>query len=149
MGKKNINDLLNRLFISEVVGEVGQLGRVLDLGCGEQPYREVYGAHAERVVAVDISRRGSESTDAFVRGSAVAIPFADSSFDFVLCSEVLEHVPDPRRAIGEIARVLRPGGRLVLTVPFLYPIHEEPWDFWRFTLLSNGCTLVEEYPRST
>lgn len=62
------------------------------------------------------------------------LPFAAESFDTVLCTEVLEHVPDPKLVLDELVRVVRPGGRVILTVPFLYQIHEEPYDYWRFTV---------------
>lgn len=57
----------------------------------------------------------------------------DNQFDAVYCAEVLEHVRDVHKGIAEIYRVLRPGGRLIGSTPFLMPIHEAPVDFWRFT----------------
>lgn len=67
------------------------------------------------------------------RGDLTALPFADASVDGVLCEMVLEHVPDARVALGEIARVLRPGGRAYLALPFLWPYHASPHDYWRWT----------------
>jgi SAM-dependent methyltransferase len=64
---------------------------------------------------------------------AHALPFGDNEFDIVLCTEMLEHVPDPQAVLSEIQRVLRPGGRLIMTTPFLVPLHEEPYDFFRYT----------------
>jgi SAM-dependent methyltransferase len=61
------------------------------------------------------------------------LPFADESVGTVVCVEVLEHVHDPLRAVREIHRVLRPGGIAVLTSVMFMPVHEHPWDFWRFT----------------
>lgn len=68
-----------------------------------------------------------------VVADAANMPFQDSVFDYVICSEVLEHVPDPRRVLAEIHRVLRPGGKLLATVPFLYWIHADPYDYGRYT----------------
>jgi ubiquinone/menaquinone biosynthesis C-methylase UbiE len=68
-----------------------------------------------------------------VVGDVQSLPCEDNSFDIILCTEVLEHVQDPRRAIAEMHRVLRPGGRLVLTTRFLFPIHHPSHDFFRFT----------------
>ncbi len=68
-----------------------------------------------------------------VYADAGRLPFFDASMDGVLLFEVLEHLPDPEAAISEIARVLRPGGKFLLSVPFLYPIHDAPYDFHRFT----------------
>jgi len=60
-------------------------------------------------------------------------PFADESVDAVVCTEVFEHLVDPPAAAREIIRVLKPGGRLVLTTRFCFPLHDRPADFWRFT----------------
>ncbi|HEX5688589.1 MAG TPA: methyltransferase domain-containing protein, partial [Roseiflexaceae bacterium] len=54
-------------------------------------------------------------------------------FDSILCTEVLEHTPDPLQVLRELWRVTKPGGRLLLTVPLSEQLHEEPYDFWRFT----------------
>jgi len=69
--------------------------------------------------------------DAF--GDAQEIPFANEIFDSCLCTEVLEHVPDPMIVLKEIRRILKPGGRVLLTVPFAVELHQTPYDFWRFT----------------
>ena len=61
------------------------------------------------------------------------LPFAERVFDSVLCTEVLEHLHEPRRAFREIHRVLRDGGYAVLTTPFQYQAHQRPFDFFRFT----------------
>lgn len=66
-------------------------------------------------------------------GDAGRLPFADSCFDNIICLEVIEHLPAPSSAIAEIARVLKPGGEAWVSVPFMYPIHNEPFDFQRFT----------------
>jgi SAM-dependent methyltransferase len=75
-------------------------------------------------------------------GRAEAIPLADDSFDLVITQEVLEHVADPFKAIQEIHRVLRPGGRLYLQLPFIIGYHPGPTDFWRFT--REGMTRMLE-----
>ena len=66
-------------------------------------------------------------------GDAHRLPFADAAFDAVVCTEVFEHLVDPPTAAGELVRILKPGGRLVLTTRFCFPLHERPSDFWRFT----------------
>jgi len=68
-----------------------------------------------------------------VFADGAALPFADASFDTVLLLEVLEHVADARAVLAEIARVLKTGGVLLLSVPFLYPLHDAPHDYRRFT----------------
>ena len=68
-----------------------------------------------------------------LHGSIDAIPVEDASFDLVLCLQVLEHVPDPAAAIRELRRVVRPGGRVLLTTHGVYPYHPNPEDLWRWT----------------
>jgi SAM-dependent methyltransferase len=68
-----------------------------------------------------------------------ALGFPDDSFNAVVCWSVLEHVPDPARAIAELRRVLRPGGLIWVQVPFLFPYHADPHDYWRTT--PNGLRI--------
>jgi len=68
-----------------------------------------------------------------VVGDAQDLSFENSSFDVIVCSEVFEHVKDPRKAALEFKRVLKPGGLLLLTTRFVFPVHDAPSDFWRFT----------------
>lgn len=105
-------------------------GRVLDAGAGRLGYRAILAPHAEVLVFCD---RAVASADLDAAADLQALPFADGVFDGVFCSQVLEHVPDPFRAAGELARVLRPGGALVLTVPLLGYLHNEPHDYYRYT----------------
>ncbi len=72
--------------------------------------------------------------------------FGDASFDVVLLSNVLEHVFEHRKAVDECYRVLSPGGTLVLVVPFLYPLHDVPGDYWRFTEFTLE-RLLERFSR--
>ncbi len=104
-------------------------GRLMDLGCGNQPFRAWYAPLVDEVVPVD----AAPVPGVVVVDLGEPLPFADGSFDTVLCTQVLEHVGDVERAMSEIARVLRPGGHALVTVPFLYPTHEAPYDFGRFT----------------
>ena len=105
-------------------------GRVLDVGCGLQPYRSMLGTKVTEYVGVD---RPGPLANPTVIGTAEDLPFDAHVFDVVLSTQVFEHVPEPARALGEAIRVLRPGGRLVLTVPGVWPTHEAPHDYWRFT----------------
>jgi SAM-dependent methyltransferase len=68
-----------------------------------------------------------------LHGSLEAIPVEDASFDVVLCLQVLEHVPDPAAAVRELRRVVRPGGRVLLSTHGVYPFHPNPDDLWRWT----------------
>jgi SAM-dependent methyltransferase len=104
----------------------GTVGTVLDLGAGLRPFANLLPG---RTVALD--HRARPALD--VVGDAHRLPFADGAFDAVVCTEVFEHLLDPPAAAGEMIRVLKPGGRLVLTTRFCFPLHERPADFWRFT----------------
>lgn len=104
-------------------------GRVLDAGAGRGAYRELLDGFAESYVGMDVS--ATPSTD--VVGDAQKLPFVDETFDAVFCSQVLEHVPQPEAALKEFQRVLKPGGYLILTVPHLSWLHNEPHDYYRYT----------------
>ncbi|OGW83515.1 MAG: hypothetical protein A2987_03850 [Omnitrophica bacterium RIFCSPLOWO2_01_FULL_45_10] len=103
-------------------------GNVLDVGCGTRPHRR-YLANAGEYVGMDENK--SVAPD--VLGSAQEIPFPDAYFDCVLCTEVLEHLPEPEKAVNEIKRVMKKGGILYLTVPQEWGLHYEPNDYLRFT----------------
>jgi SAM-dependent methyltransferase len=114
---------------------------VLDAGAGRAPYRSLFD-HC-RYVAQDwpSSVHGSARID--VVADLRDLPLEDRTFDLVLCTEVLEHLPDPRPAMAEMRRVLRPGGRLIVTVPFVIELHEEPYDYLRYTSYALRA-LVED-----
>jgi SAM-dependent methyltransferase len=106
--------------------------RLLDVGCGSQPYRRYF--HHVNYVGLDIDtplNRTAAVADYFYNGEI--FPFDDNSFDSVLCNQVLEHVFNPERFLSEIHRVLKPGGYLLLTVPFVWDEHEQPYDCARYT----------------
>lgn len=105
--------------------------RVLDAGAGAGPYRHLF-AHCE-YAAHDFGREAGtigRYAPLEYESDITAIPVAAQSFDVVLCTEVLEHVPDPVAAVKEMARVLRSGGRLILTAPLGSFLHQEPFHFY-------------------
>jgi SAM-dependent methyltransferase len=108
-------------------------GEVLDVGCGRQPYRHL--TRATRYVGVDIDTPDTRAlgiADVYYYDGKT-LPFADASFDAVLCSQVLEHVFTPAEFMAELRRVLRPGGRLLLATPLAWDEHSQPYDFARYT----------------
>lgn len=123
-------------------------GVFLDAGCGTQPFRSLIEPHVERYVGYDIEARADDVDYLGDVEDMGAVP--SQSADGLLCSEVLEHVPHPPAAIAEFHRVVRPGGAVVITVPFLARLHEEPYDFYRYTrhglrrLLEDGGFEVDE-----
>jgi SAM-dependent methyltransferase len=109
-------------------------GRLLDLGCGYVPLHGVYAPHVSASVCVDWPKTIHRSPNLDVECDLSArLPFADGSFDTLILSDVLEHVPDPALLWREMARVLRARGKLLLNVPFFYRIHEAPHDYYRYT----------------
>lgn len=99
--------------------------RTLDLGSKKGPYARYF----PNRVAMDVEH--GEGVD--IVGDAHSMPFKDGEFDVVLCTEVLEHLHTPEKAIAEMYRVLKINGTLILSTRFLFPIHDAPSDYYRFT----------------
>lgn len=108
-------------------------GRLLDVGCGNKPWAPLFEGRVSRSIGIEMPGTPSRSGVIDVYASALALPFRDASFDTVLSVEVLEHLPEPALALREAARVLAPGGALILCTPFLWHLHEEPHDYFRYT----------------
>lgn len=111
-------------------------GRLLDAGCGDKPYVDIFRQSVSAHIGIDVARRavqrpGLEGPD--VVGDVGSLPFADESFDSVLCTQVLEHLPNPGQVMNEFHRVLRPGGTLIVTTPQTWGLHAEPHDYYRYT----------------
>ncbi|WP_350016802.1 class I SAM-dependent methyltransferase [Rhodanobacter sp. IGA1.0] len=109
-------------------------GRLLDVGAADRWVESLVPAEVQ-YVALDYPATGKVLYGAqpHVFADAASLPFVDHCFDAVTCLEVLEHVAEPERVMGEISRVLKPGGRAWLSMPFLYPLHDAPFDFQRYT----------------
>lgn len=118
-------------------------GLLLDIGCGRKPYMALFADRVSAHIGVDMrtTMHGAEAIDAFA--TALALPVTDGAVDTVLATEVIEHVPDPRTMIGEIARVLRPSGYAIITAPLHEPLHELPFDYYRYTHLGLAHLLNE------
>jgi SAM-dependent methyltransferase len=128
-----IVDELRHEFIDDALQSIGKKASLLDLGCGVRPFRHLYDRFVGHSVGVDapFSLHDMGAIDVHALGNA--LPFRDGAFDIVLCTEVLEHVPDPGKVLREIFRVLKHDGSLIMTTPFLVPLHEDPYDFYRYT----------------
>jgi SAM-dependent methyltransferase len=109
-------------------------GRLLDCGCGYAPYYGIYRDLIDDAIWIDWANteHSNPNLDAEVDLNG-PLPFPDRTFDSVLLTEVLEHVRQPDLLLAEIHRVLRTDGRLVLSVPFYYCLHETPNDYYRYT----------------
>ena len=106
-------------------------GTLLDLGCGNAPYRIWFGPRTTQYITADYP---PVSPGVMVACNSLELPFRARRFDTVLCTQVLEHVPKPWLMAEEVGRVLKPGGILILSCPQYWPLHEEPHDFFRFTV---------------
>jgi SAM-dependent methyltransferase len=139
-------------FVAEQAGRLPPGARVIDVGAGDAPYRELFEEQA--YTTLDRAETPHSGEVDFI-GHAEAIPAAAHTFDAVVCTQVLEHVPAPLDALKEFHRVLVPGGVLIATVPFAWEEHEAPYDFYRYTRYgiaelasSAGFTEIEVQPRT-
>lgn len=118
-------------FMHKSLVHIGPRSSVLDLGGLKTAKRGTFdlGQETQNIVYANISLL--HGTD--VQADGAHIPFATDQFDVVICSELFEHVPHPPAIIREVNRVLKPGGILLITVPFLYRTHGDPYDYGRYT----------------
>ena len=120
-------------------------GTLVDVGCGAQPYRPLLGPDVEYIGIdiADVKERFGYAIPGTRYFSGETWPVADADADTVLATETLEHVVNPSHFMREAHRCLRPGGKLILTVPFAARWHFVPHDYWRFTPSSLALLLVE------
>lgn len=117
-------------------------GRLLDVGCGNQPLQRWLGRTVDYFgldYPTTVAKGYTGKADVF--GDAQQLPFEDNCFDVVTVLHVMEHLPWPEAAFTEMLRVTRPGGLLITQTPFLYPLHDLPDDFQRWT--SAGLQAFE------
>lgn len=113
------------------------MGRLVDVGSGDSPYRGVI-AHDSYV---GLDRRPIGRDALLIVADAASLPLADCVADGVLCTEVIEHVPDEHALAQELARIARPGAPLLLSAPFVHGLHEQPYDYRRLTSIGLVTTL--------
>ncbi len=119
------------LWVAREAARIPAGWRVLDVGAGAGPYRRLF-SHCD-YRAHDFGWEPStvgKYTELDYQSDITAIPVPDGSVDVILCTEVLEHVPEPIRAVHELARILRKGGRLLLSAPLGSFLHQEPYHFY-------------------
>jgi SAM-dependent methyltransferase len=129
--------LIRRAILCALLSQRDRLrGTLLDVGCGQMPYRSILTGPDGQVtgyLGLDFAVNPIHDNQPDLCWENGRIPLADASVDSALCTEVLEHCPDPDAVLSEVARVLRPGGCLLFSVPFLWPLHEVPYDHYRYT----------------
>jgi SAM-dependent methyltransferase len=131
--------LMSDLMIAAYQGAISRhaKGRLADIGCGKAPLYGLYGGKVDEVICIDWpqSAHGTSFIDVFCDlNKEIDIP--TGHVDTVICTDVLEHLHQPGAFFDELARVCRPGGTVILGVPYLYPIHEAPHDYCRHTEFS-------------
>ena len=109
---------------------------VYDIGCGNKPFETIINDLGCRYVGVDLENGFYSKDNADIIGSAYDVPIEDKSVDAILSIQVLEHLENPRRAFQEAHRILKDDGLMIVSCPFLYPIHASPHDYFRYTQFS-------------
>ncbi len=126
--------------IRKLAGQIG--GELLDVGCGSKPYASLFSVQHYVGLEYDSpANRRRAIADVYYDGGR--FPFEDARFDCVVASQVFEHVFNPEGFLAEIHRVLRPGGKLLLSVPFVWDEHEQPYDFARYSSFGLKHLLQE------
>lgn len=134
-------------------------GNLLDIGCGTMSYKKHIEPFVDKYTGLDYpltSKNYKSDIKPDVFGDARSIPLKSNSFDSVLMLQVLEHIDNPVIALKEAYRVLKKGKYFILSVPFMYPIHDEPNDFFRYTqfalrklLISSNFEVLGIYTRGS
>lgn len=129
--------------------EVAAGARLVDAGGGSSSYRRYFSK--VEYISMDFAKpgHGYDYSNLNIIGDLTSIPLKDNSVDAILCTQVLEHVSEPKEVLAEFSRVLKPGGQLFLSAPQGWPLHGEPDDFYRYTsyglrhlLKVNGFQVV-------
>lgn len=129
-------------------------GHLADFGCGKVPFFGIYADQVDEVTCIDWPNSAHESSHIDIEADLnQPVNVADASFDTIFCSSVLEHIWDHRMMWQEMTRSLKPGGSMIMGVPFIYGLHEVPHDYFRWTRYAfekaceeNGLEIVELEP---
>ena len=123
-------------------------GNVIDLGCGNKPYLSLFNGRIDSYVGCDFVQNQFNTVDIIC--DVCEVPFPDEHFDTCFTTQVLEHVKEPPAMIREAFRLLKSGGKLILSAPLYWPEHGEPYDYSRFTrygldelLTKSGFTNIQ------
>lgn len=150
------NWLIKKIINKHVRAHIPKIqGDVIDLGCGTRPYEHDILQYAESYIGVDWSKTLHGVHADLVADLNKTLPLCNEAADCIISFEVLEHLCEPGTMLSEAHRILRPGGILLLSVPFQWWVHEAPWDFYRYTrhgleylLTKAGFKEIVIYPSS-
>ena len=135
MAREIKNILVNQIIDKELKRCASRYlsGRLIDIGCGMKPYENLLAPYVSEHVGVDHKDSIHNRSNVDLVGTAYKIPVEDGSFNAVICTAVLEHLEEPEQALRECHRVLKLNGNVIYLVPFIWHLHEEPRDFYRFS----------------
>lgn len=125
-------------------------GKVVDIGCGNCPFEHLVDTAKAQYVGVDVvdADKWDYENSKIITYDGKHLPFETASIDHFICTEVLEHVPDPNDLIADMHRVLKPGGLGIITIPWSARFHYKPYDYHRYTP-STLATLFAAFPNVT
>lgn len=126
----------------ETIGKPFARGVLLDYGCGGQPYRTIFADGISQYIGADVATAADTKLDIILIPGHDA-PLPDTSVDTILSTQTLEHVYDFQHYLSDCNRLLRQDGRLIITVPMQWRLHEQPFDYWRFTRYGLEKTLSD------
>lgn len=125
-------------------------GILLDLGCGPRPYFDLYASYFDSTIGADLPNTPFPTRNIDIQCEATSVPLPDNHIDVILCTEVLHDIAEPDLFFDEVYRLLKPGGHLFLTSPFVVPIVDGTFDHYRYTetglryRISKSGLLVDE-----
>jgi len=150
------SNLLDKYIHKTAKSEISEFatGKVLDIGCGDKPFYSYIESQTDLYVGIEYPKSPPLNKNIDIVAAADKLPVKSRSFNFIILSQVLEHLETPLDALKEIKRVLKSNGRVFVSWPFLYPIHEEPRDFYRYTVygisyLAKQAGLTVEFIKPT
>ncbi len=127
--RRDLHKTFKRLFAAHL--PAGAI--VYDIGCGQKPFAPFLKGKVKSHIGVDLTDGFYNPGQVDLIGTAFAVPAPDECADAIISSQVLEHLETPLAATGEAYRLLKPGGLMFLSFPFLYPLHAQPRDYLRYT----------------
>jgi SAM-dependent methyltransferase len=134
----------NELFVKKIASQIEDKSKILDVGAGLCAYKKYFNKAV--YVSQDLCLNGNKMNWDFshidIKSDAHNMPIEDNSFDYILCTSVLEHLQYPQKAFREFSRVLKKNGKLFLVAPLIIGEHHEPFDYYRFT--KYGLKLMAE-----
>ena len=125
-------------FIKDIISKLPSNSKILDVSSGTKPYQQ-YCSHCDykshefegNTEILDVFRHEvNKKNDHDIYSPIDDIPVSDNEFDFVLCTEVFEHIPEPVNAMKELVRICKPGGKILITAPFVSRVHQQPYHFY-------------------